>query len=96
MSQENEHSNLRIIIIDDTLAIHEDYRRVLGGTETDEDLARATAQVDFLERVVRDEDYATGLGIQRALRSGINDTFVFGRNELANQNFHRWVEQLVS
>ncbi|MCH7790569.1 MAG: aromatic ring-hydroxylating dioxygenase subunit alpha, partial [Acidobacteria bacterium] len=28
--------------------------------ETDEDLARATAQVDFLERVVRDEDYATG------------------------------------
>ena len=54
MSQENEHSNLRIIIIDDTLAIHEDYRRVLGGTETDEDLDDLESELfgDTDERVV--------------------------------------------
>jgi nitrite reductase/ring-hydroxylating ferredoxin subunit len=63
--------------------------------ETEEDVARATAQANFLELVVREEDYATGLGIQRALSSGVNDTFVFGSNELANQNFHRWVERLT-
>jgi phenylpropionate dioxygenase-like ring-hydroxylating dioxygenase large terminal subunit len=63
--------------------------------ETKEEIAQATAHVDFLELVVREEDYATGLGIQRALSSGANDTFVFGRNELANQNFHRWVERLA-
>jgi nitrite reductase/ring-hydroxylating ferredoxin subunit len=52
------------------------------------------AIVDFLLRVVRDEDYATGLGIQSTLAGGANESFLFGRNEPCNQIFHRWVERL--
>ena len=51
--------------------------------------------VEFLERVVRDEDYKTGLGIQAGLASGRDEDFLFGRNEPCNQNFHRWVERLL-
>ncbi len=50
----------------------------------------------FLLGVVRDEDYATGLGIQKALRTGARDHVLFGRNEGGGQRFHRWVEQLVT
>ena len=62
----------------------EDARRAMDGA------------VDFLERVVREEDYRTGLGIQSALASGANREFVFGRNEPCNQNFHRWVDRLLA
>lgn len=51
--------------------------------------------VDFLEHVVREEDYKTGLGIQSALASEANREFVFGRNEPCNQIFHRWVDRLL-
>lgn len=63
----------------------------------DSDAARESmdAAVDFLLRVVREEDYATGLGIQSALASGANESFVFGRNEPCNQTFHRWVDRLL-
>lgn len=63
----------------------------------DSDAARQAMDgaVDFLERVVRDEDYKTGLGIQAALASGANQEFVFGRNEPCNQTFHRWVDRLL-
>ncbi len=64
--------------------------------ETDEERTIMNGVVDFLERVVREEDYATGLGIQAALDSGANDAFVFGRNEPCNQNFHRWVERIAA
>ena len=36
MAREFERQNLRIITIDDTRAIHDDYRRVLGGEEVDD------------------------------------------------------------
>ena len=49
------------------------------------------ARADFLHQVVRDEDYATGLGIQRGLASGANTHFTFGRNELGLHRFHRSV-----
>ncbi|MEM6708243.1 MAG: aromatic ring-hydroxylating dioxygenase subunit alpha [Pseudomonadota bacterium] len=55
----------------------------------------ANAQFAFLEHVVRDEDYATGLRQQQALRTGALDHVLFGRNERGGQNFHRWVEQLL-
>ncbi len=42
--------------------------------------------------VVRDEDYATGLQVQRSLATGAKDHLVFGRNEGGGQHFHRWVE----
>jgi carnitine monooxygenase subunit len=56
----------------------------------------ATLQrADFLEYVVTEEDYKTGLGIQAALASGANTEFLFGRNEPGNQRFHRYVDELI-
>ncbi len=42
---------------------------------------------------VRDEDYAIGARIQQAIDSGANDSFVFGRNEIALQHYHRKVAE---
>lgn len=50
---------------------------------------------DFLMQVVRDEDYSTGNGIQQAVKTGAKEHFLYGRNELGGQRFHRWVTQLV-
>ena len=62
-----------------------------------EDERAATLQrAEFLEYVVTEEDYKTGLGIQAALASGANTEFVFGRNEPGNQRFHRYVDELIS
>jgi phenylpropionate dioxygenase-like ring-hydroxylating dioxygenase large terminal subunit len=55
----------------------------------------AREQFDFLEIVVRDEDYATGKRQHHALQSGLLDHVLFGRNEGGGQTFHRWVERLV-
>jgi phenylpropionate dioxygenase-like ring-hydroxylating dioxygenase large terminal subunit len=52
-------------------------------------------QMAFLHGVVQDEDYGTGLGIQRAIASGAKTEFLFGRNEGGGQRFHRWVQALV-
>jgi hypothetical protein len=49
----------------------------------------------FLEHVVRDEDYATGLRIQRALRAGAKPDVLFGRNESGGQRFHRFVDAVL-
>jgi len=62
---------------------------------TDEYVARANKQIDFLERVVRDEDYATGLGIQRALKTGTRQAVVFGRNEPGAQYVHGWIDEIL-
>ncbi len=63
--------------------------------ETEDERTAMNGVADFLEMVVRDEDYKTGLGIQAGLASGASDDFIFGRNEPCNQNFHRWIDQLV-
>jgi carnitine monooxygenase subunit len=63
---------------------------------TEAERADTLKRADFLEWVVREEDYSTGLGIQSALASGANTEFVFGRNEPGNQMFHRWVDHLVT
>jgi phenylpropionate dioxygenase-like ring-hydroxylating dioxygenase large terminal subunit len=52
-------------------------------------------QMTFLHGVVQDEDYGTGLGIQRAIASGAKKAFTFGRNEGGGQRFHRWTQALV-
>jgi hypothetical protein len=51
--------------------------------------------MDFLLGVVRDEDYATGQGVQRGLRARPDDHVLFGRNESGGQRFHRWVDAVV-
>ena len=64
-------------------------------TATEEEREATRSKVDFLEWVVNEEDYKTGLGIQSALSSGANTEFVFGRNEPGNQTFHRSVDSML-
>ena len=61
------------------------------------------AQVEVLERtmafyhhVVANEDYFTGLRLQRALRSGGKAVTLFGRNEGGGQRFHRFLGELLA
>ncbi|NNE72597.1 MAG: hypothetical protein HKN26_02950, partial [Acidimicrobiales bacterium] len=63
---------------------------------TAEEQAVIEEQMAFLLRVVRDEDYSTGLRIQKALRTGAKDHLLFGRNESGGQRFHRWVDAIVA
>jgi len=63
--------------------------------ETPEQVASAHEQFDFLETVVRDEDYATGKRQHDALRSGLMKEVLFGRNEGGGQVFHQWVDRLT-
>ena len=46
-------------------------------------------------QAVRDEDYRIGFDIQSAMHSGANREFIFGRNEPAVQNYHRWVARFM-
>ena len=62
---------------------------------TEEYLRKAQRQIDFLEKVVRDEDYFTGLRIQRNVRTGAKKEFVFGRNEGGAQWVHRWINAIL-
>ena len=55
----------------------------------------AHEQFAFLEHVVRDEDYATGIRQQTALASGLRGDIMFGRNEAGGQRFHDWLDELL-
>ncbi len=57
--------------------------------------AQATRAADFLERVVREEDYFTGLRLQRALATGAKTEVLFGRNEGGGQRFHALLERYL-
>ena len=48
--------------------------------------------MEFLYKVVRDEDYWIGNHIQTGLESGAHDTIIFGQNERGNQYFHEYVD----
>lgn len=64
--------------------------------EPDEEVRKeAEKQADLLEYVVREEDYATGLRQQQALRTGARSHVLFGRNEGGGQSFHGWVDRLL-
>jgi phenylpropionate dioxygenase-like ring-hydroxylating dioxygenase large terminal subunit len=52
-------------------------------------------RMDFLHHVVNDEDYYTGLRIQKALATGAKPVNMFGRNEGGGQRFHRFVDALL-
>lgn len=69
---------------------------VLEREPTDPEVIQgAHDQFAFLETVVKDEDYATGIRQQQALSSGLMSEVLFGRNEGGGQEFHRWTRQLV-
>ena len=63
--------------------------------ETPEQVQAAHDQFNFLEIVVRDEDYATGKRQHQALQSGLMKEVLFGRNENGGQVFHQWVDKLT-
>ena len=65
------------------------------GEPTEEFRLTVDKQIDFLVGVVRDEDYATGLKIQRTVRTGAKHEFVFGRNEGGAQHVHRWIDAVL-
>lgn len=59
-------------------------------------VATVERQIEFLVHVVRDEDYATGLDIQRTVRTGAKTEFVFGRNEGGAQHVHGWIDRVLA
>jgi phenylpropionate dioxygenase-like ring-hydroxylating dioxygenase large terminal subunit len=61
----------------------------------EEMVAQAEARRLNYERVVRDEDYATGCGITSALAALGDEHFRFGRNEPGNQHLHQCIDDLV-
>jgi phenylpropionate dioxygenase-like ring-hydroxylating dioxygenase large terminal subunit len=50
---------------------------------------------DFFYDAVKDEDYVMNVAVQKTLHSGANHEVVFGRNEMALQHFHTWLDRLV-
>jgi phenylpropionate dioxygenase-like ring-hydroxylating dioxygenase large terminal subunit len=66
-----------------------------GKTAEHDDPDEIAKKMAFLGMVVRDEDYATGLKLQKALATGAKDRLMFGRNETGGQLFHRWVDALI-
>ncbi|MFN0093837.1 MAG: aromatic ring-hydroxylating oxygenase subunit alpha [Dehalococcoidia bacterium] len=66
------------------------------GDPADDDKEEIAQRMAFYHHVVLNEDYITGLGIQRALQTGARDHLLFGRNEGGGQMFHRWVEALIN
>jgi phenylpropionate dioxygenase-like ring-hydroxylating dioxygenase large terminal subunit len=62
----------------------------------DDERAAAEQQAAFLEHVVREEDYRTGLRQHRALAAGVKPEVLFGRNEGGGQRFHAWVDRVLS
>ena len=65
-------------------------------TEPDEATRiEAEKQVDLLEYVVREEDYATGLRQQQAMQTRAKSHALFGRNEGGGQAFHGWLGRLL-
>ena len=62
----------------------------------DERRQKMQEQMKFLEHVVRDEDYYTGLLVQRSLETGLQKDVLFGRNEGGGQRFHSWVDALIA
>lgn len=51
--------------------------------------------MDFLYKVVRDEDYMIGNKLQKGLATRAFDTVVLGRNERGNQYFHEYVDWYI-
>lgn len=60
---------------------------------TEEHRGRIDTTMKFLERVVREEDYFTGNGIPKGVKTGAKSEVLFGRNEAGGQRFHRWVRR---
>jgi len=58
-------------------------------------LALAAAQFKALQDVIGAEDLAVAFGQQEALATGLHKHVLFGRNEVANQHYHRCVDHAI-
>ncbi|MGI9324172.1 MAG: aromatic ring-hydroxylating oxygenase subunit alpha [Pseudomonadales bacterium] len=63
---------------------------------TDDDNRETKEQFDFLKYVVSEEDYKTGIALQKNLEFGALDHVLYGKNEGGSQSFHKWVEAIVN
>jgi carnitine monooxygenase subunit len=62
---------------------------------TDKVKEAMVGRMEFMVRVVDEEDYKTGKEIQRGMKSGALKHVTFGRNEGGTQAFHKWVQAVV-
>lgn len=53
--------------------------------------AKLETMMNWLQEVVDKEDYQVGLKVQKGLESGAHQYLIFGKNERANQFFHKCV-----
>lgn len=63
--------------------------------DTEAKRAEADGKRELYYNVTKDEDFYTVLQITRALPAMPDDVFRFGRNEMGNQNLHRWAAALA-
>lgn len=68
---------------------------VMPFVPNEEQQKKVDDMIRFLDHVVRDEDYDTGLRQQKGLATGTRPHVLFGRNEGGGQRFHAWVEALL-
>ncbi len=66
--------------------------------DTDEKLAEAEKKRQTYRDVTYEEDFLTVIDITRRVDvlAEAGDVFRFGRNEMGNQNLHRWVSDLIA
>jgi phenylpropionate dioxygenase-like ring-hydroxylating dioxygenase large terminal subunit len=64
--------------------------------ETEEQIDATENFSAMVLQAVKDEDYRIGFGIQQSINSGANQSFVYGRNEPAVQNYHAWVGRFMT
>lgn len=64
--------------------------------QSDEQRESNETMMDWLKEVVDTEDYSLGLKIQKGLASGAFKHVTFGRNEVGNQEFHRWIDHYLN
>ena len=50
---------------------------------------------EMVLQAVRDEDYRLGMLIQSGIKSGANHEFLYGKNEPAVQNYHKWISHFM-
>jgi phenylpropionate dioxygenase-like ring-hydroxylating dioxygenase large terminal subunit len=74
------------------------YQYFRAPLEDDAALANAEAKRQLYADVTADEDFATVVNVTR--RVGVlaeaGEVFRFGRNEMGNQNLHRWIHRLTA
>jgi len=63
---------------------------------TEDEKAASQGFSELVLKAVQDEDYRVGYGIQSNIGAIANNSFVFGRNEPAVQNYHSWVARFMT